>query len=448
MNLSPRTVLVPISAPEMLAVLKAGAAFQLKKAVLPIIEQRFDLTPMARQLMKLEKDLKQAQASGNRKARGKIYKLLVDISPAEFIEFLRLINGKVMDTSGTLATCLAKSFTEHSLADRLFYLFCGAAFGEVREKDDSELFIATLLHWLGNDLQFSSSLVKKAMADDTLREDLVFLIFFCLKRMMGFQTAAPGDSCFLNLDGPDPQPIFAWPLMPIHRQWVDALIPPVYEQYRLETAHLEQIENLEPDWKVIDNLWQSIEQDAIYGLHQDGDEIEFRFETMKLYRLPGVTLQKSQPFPCAKVILHVDTFGLKQNPEGRLADGRLDIAADHWCPYGQWLVTLAILAGYHQIITGEEPDDEPWYAKCGKNKTGAEPIERRAAKPHFYSLQPGHRASEEAKAACLYHFGRELAPGKTFRAGKKTVVCAKRKISAIVTPHILSRHAADLVSLV
>ncbi len=400
------------------------------------------LTHEERALVKMQDDLARAISRKDRKARGRIFNGLPEIEAKQFLVLMRLIDRRVISEGGILVANLVNSFVDHKKAKRLFELLFSAVFFDAYNQQEGDRFLITTLFLLGAHINFSSSLVKAAINDVELANNVQFMAFYCLKNGLGFKAVPQGNYYFPWIGQPgSSEKCFAWPLQPSHLEWTSALLAPVQAKWQAEDDFLKMISEKPADWSIIDRLWERLKAEAIYGLHLDGDHIRFNLPEMAIYRLTGLTLQRgANLFPDTDVQLHTETFGIKQDIRGRLVNGRLDFAEEYWCEYAQWYITLAVVIGYFQVVTGQDPDKDPWYAQCHSGKR-CETIERRPAKPHFYTLRPGHKASEEAKTNCLYYFGRELAPGKTFRVGKKMVIVTKPKISTVVTPEGMKRHA-------
>jgi hypothetical protein len=308
-------------------------------------------------------------------------------------------------------------------------------------------FLFYLLDWLGKSPEFSAQTVRLTRQNPALLKQLEFLLFNSLKRGVKIMMK-DNRECHFLANSQTLEVYFNWLVPDNHREWAAKILAPLQDQAQRETNLMEQTRSIPGDWERTERLWQKIEKESIYGLHLDGgDYLRFEVPEITTFRITGATLIGNGKFPEAKVLIHTDTLGFKEDVPFDLKSGRLPGAEIYWYEHLNYLVTSAVLCGYWQIVSGQTLEDEPWYAGLAKSPVNGKAKEHRPAKPHFYHLPPGHHASDEARQACRLHLGRELRDGCTFRAPKKIPICKKKKISATITPNCLQRMLADEIAV-
>jgi hypothetical protein len=376
--------------------------------------------------------------------RSQIWHQLSEVNVDWFTYLLRGFLGEKPKLRFDSPVCktLVHNWTQKSQGARLVRYFLEACLDKAQTTEEMERFLMFFFSWLGQWPTLSNQILKKSQPNSETRSYLQVLLFYWLKRAGQIEIVDSEDNPAhtFNNDGTS---TFLWPAHRSHWPRAEELLAECQAQFAREDRVITETKGQSADWQAADALWQKIQADAYYGLHLgSGDWLQLAIPEIEALRVTGVTLKLEGAFPQARAIVHHETFDVIENVHFDLVDGHLGYGEIWWPEYLCWLITMGVLIGYWQVVSGNENEVDQakqtgsTVAKAGKTFT------RKAAKPHPLTLRSGWRASPRALKNAIKHLGRLPAPGITCRISGKS---APGRFSTKVTAEAIAQMTSELV---
>ncbi len=380
--------------------------------------------------VEVERSLKRMNAGANPNnggcARGELRKRLANCSFEWFIKLFEALHQKKLPQGNILIFEFVDSFVRENLSEKLVELMRTLIIlaEAPSEKIGCERWqLGVFMMWCVKCQKLTTQLLHQASINPRMAADLKLLLFRCLCNgdLLLLRTTRNEQIDFVRFTeegkpvaSDDPRGYY-WTVSEKQISFALELAEEVRNHFLVEHELVQERGHVIPDWSVVDKLWSKIRTEAEYCLHDTGDEISFDLPELRTIRLTGVTIRSNGPFPNAEVRLHSDSLGVKISYDFQLKNGIIvDPEFDQFKPYFRWLITTAILAGYHSIVRGVEVEDQI-HMTISANGNGNGKSTRNLPPGHTFWLRSGFKARPEAIAKCVYMLGRPPAPGKSFR---------------------------------
>jgi hypothetical protein len=385
--------------------------------------------------------LEKASSAGDKKSRGRIWEQLKSVDFNWLLKLAAAFRENKLTYNSAVCQQFLRHVAQRSCGVQLIDWFADATFRHVETTEAMEQNLVLLFHWLYLCPIISIQALKECQRRSTTKSNLSFLLFCWLKRRGLIEVVTESVGPFSIRYQPGQVTYFSWVIPTSLQELARSLLKQCQALLAEEERAIQQAWSQPIDWPSAELLWQKIKARACCGLHVDGgDEIRFAIPELRAIRLTGATIRPKGVFPAASVIVHTNTMGVAEDLEFDLVPGgRLQGSESYWMEYFQWLVAMTILAGYWQIVGGNET--EHWGGlQSDAGLLQEAPSSRRPAKPHPYRLPAGWHPSDRAIANCRIVLGRDPRPGYTFRMPEK-IPAAKNggKVSAVVTRETIAK---------